>query len=209
MEKSATSARGRLIVLEGIDGTGKTTLSARLAAALRAAGHTVVETREPWTSPAGQELRRVLAAKERTTSGVEELELFHADRAAHVAALVAPALARGDWVVQDRTFWSTAAYQGARGLDVAAILARSAAIAPQPDLTVLLELSPEAALRRITANRAGTSSFEKLDDLRAVARVYGELAAAHPEFVRLDASPPLETVASELLAACSRRLGAP
>ncbi|MBM4015568.1 MAG: dTMP kinase [Planctomycetes bacterium] len=209
METPATATRGRLIVLEGIDGTGKTTLSARLAAALRDAGRRVVETREPWTSPAGQELRRVLAAKERTTTGTQELELFHADRAAHVAAVVAPALARGDWVVQDRTFWSTAAYQGARGIDVAAILARSAAIAPMPDLTVLLQLSPEAALERIAANRAGTSSFEKLGDLRAVAKVYGELAAAHPEFERIDAAAPLEQVTRELFAACRRRLGAP
>jgi dTMP kinase len=209
MEQNDSEGRGRLIVLEGIDGTGKTTLSARLAAALRAASRRVVETREPWTSPAGLELRRVLAAKERATTGEEELELFHADRAAHVAAVVAPALARGDFVVQDRTFWSTAAYQGARGLDVAAILARSAAIAPMPDLTVLLELPPESALQRIAASRSAASSFEKLDDLRAVAKVYGELAAAHPEFVRLDASRPLPEVERRLLAACRDRLGAP
>src|SRR5688572_8190432 len=170
MAPERPTPRGRLIVLEGIDGTGKTTLAARLAGALRGAGKTVVETREPWTSPAGQELRRVLAAKERTTSGEQELELFHADRAAHVAAVVAPALARGDWVVQDRTYWSTAAYQGARGIAVARILERSRAIAPTPDLTVLLELTPERALERIAANRATASSFERLEDLRAVAR---------------------------------------
>lgn len=209
MSPATTPPRGRLIVLEGIDGTGKTTLCARLAAALRESGRTVVETREPWTSPAGQELRRVLAAKERTTSGAQELELFHADRAAHVAAVVEPALARGDWVVQDRTYWSTAAYQGARGLEVAAILARSRAIAPTPDLTVLLELSPEAALTRIQANRAGTSSFEKLDDLRAVANVYRELAAAEPAIARVPADRPLEAVDQQVRALCRSRLGAP
>ncbi|MSR47243.1 MAG: dTMP kinase [Planctomycetes bacterium] len=209
MDRGNRTPRGRLIVLEGIDGTGKTTLCARLASALRAAGRVVVETREPWTSPAGQELRRVLAARERTTSGAEELELFHADRAAHVTAVVEPALARGDWVVQDRTYWSTAAYQGARGLPIAEILARSCAIAPTPDLTVLLELSPEQALARINASRAATSSFEKLEDLRAVARVYDELARAEPSIARLAADRPLEQVARELLALCRKRLGAP
>ncbi len=206
---TAAPPRGRLIVLEGIDGTGKTTLCARLAAALREGGREVVETREPWTSPAGIELRRLLAAKERTTSGEQELELFHADRAAHVAERVAPALARGAWVVQDRTYWSTAAYQGARGVPVTAILARSRAIAPTPDLTVLLELTPELALARIAANRASVSSFEKLEDLRAVARVYDELARGEPTIARLSAAVPLAAVERELLALCRARLGAP
>jgi len=209
MPPERPTPRGRLIVLEGIDGTGKTTLAARLAAALRDAGKRVVETREPWTSRAGMELRRVLAAKERTTSGEQELELFHADRAEHVAAVVAPALARGDWVVQDRTYWSTAAYQGARGIAVARILERSRAIAPAPDLTVLLELSPERALERIAAHRAAASSFERLEDLRAVARVYGELAAAHAEIARLDVDRPLDAVERDLAALCRARLGSP
>ncbi len=209
MNLAKTPGAGRLIVLEGIDGTGKTTLCARLAAALRLEGREVVETREPWHSPAGKALRKLLAAKERTTSGDEELELFHADREAHVRELVAPALARGAWVVQDRTYWSTAAYQGARGVSVAAILKRSRAIAPTPDLTVLLELSPEQALARIHANRAGVSSFEKLDDLRAVARVYAELARTEPSIERIAADRPLETVAHDLLTLCKARLGAP
>ena len=151
----------------------------------------------------------MLAAKERTTSGEQELELFHADRAAHVAAVVAPALARGDWVVQDRTFWSTAAYQGARGIPVTRILERSRAIAPTPDLTVLLELAPERALERIAANRAAASSFERLEDLRAVARVYAELAASHPEFARLPVDRPLAEIERDLAALCRARLGAP
>ncbi len=200
---------GRLIVLEGIDGTGKTTLCVRLAEALRSSNREVVTTREPWTSPPGMELRKLLAAKERTTDGEQELALFHADREQHVAEVVRPALARGAWVVQDRTFWSTAAYQGARGVSVAAILSKSRAIAPLPDLTVLLELTPELALARIAASRATASSFERLEDLRAVARVYAELAAAEPTIARLDASRPLTDVERALFTLCREKLGAP
>ena len=204
---------GRLIVFEGIDGTGKTTLAARLAAALRADGHDagleVVETREPSRSAAGMQLRRLFAQKERTSSGAEELALFHEDRAEHVRFTVQPALARGAWVVQDRTFWSTAAYQGARGVPVAEILAKSRAIAPLPDLTLLLTIEPEQALARIHANRAGATSFEKLADLRDVARVYAELARQQPDFITLDAGRPLDAVMADVLVACRTRLGRP
>ena len=199
----------RLIVLEGIDGTGKTTLAARLAERLRAGGLDVVETREPWTSAAGRRLRELLARPDRRTSGAEELALFHSDRCEHVAQVVRPALARGAWVVQDRTFWSTAAYQGARGVPVAEILARSLAIAPLPDLTILLTLAPERALERIARSRPGASSFERLEDLRAVARVYAELAAGERSIVAIDADRPLDEVAVAVVDACRARLGEP
>jgi dTMP kinase len=198
-----------LIVLEGIDGSGKSTLAPRLAARLRAGGLDVVETREPWTSEAGKELRRLLAQRERTSTAQQELDLFHADRAEHVAAVVRPALARGAWIVQDRTFWSTAAYQGARGIPAREIVARSLAIAPKPDLTLLLALSPERALERIVRGRPTTSSFEKLEDLRAVARVYDELAATEPSIVKVDADHGLDAVEAELVALCRTRLRAP
>ncbi len=205
----AKSDAARLIVLEGIDGTGKTTLAASLARRLRAAGLEVVETREPSSSQAGKKLRQLLAAKERTTSGAQELELFHADRADHVARIVRPALQRGAWVVQDRSFWSTAAYQGARGVRVDEILARSLSIAPKPDLTLLLELAPERALERIGRSRAAASSFERLADLRAVARIYAELAAREPSIMRVSADRPLEAVEADVAEICRARLGEP
>lgn len=209
MAATGDVVRGKLIVFEGIDGTGKTTVAAALAERLRAAGLAVVTTREPWTSVHGVALRKLLAAAERTTRGDEELALFHADRAEHVAQVVAPALARGDWVVQDRTYWSTAAYQGARGVPVAEILARSAAIAPKPDLTLLLQLAPERALARIEANRAAKSSFERLDDLRAVDRVYRALAAGESTIAPIDVDRPLAAVIAEVERTCRARLGRP
>jgi dTMP kinase len=200
---------GKLIVFEGIDGTGKTTLAARLAGRLRAGGLEVVETREPWTSRHGDELRRLLAAKERTSTREQELLLFEQDRADHVRQLVAPALARGAWVVQDRTFWSTAAYQATAATPAAAIVARNRKFAPLPDLTLLLLLEPGRALERIARGRAATSSFERLEDLRAVDRVYRELAAREGSLVTVDADRPLETVAADVERICRERLGRP
>ena len=112
-------ARGRLITFEGGDGAGKSTQAAVLAERLRATGVEVVATHEPGGTPLGQEIRRLLV----TPGGdppvpLAELLLYLADRAQHVARVVAPALARGAWVVCDRFVDSTIAYQGAgRGLD--------------------------------------------------------------------------------------------
>ncbi len=198
-----------LIVLEGIDGTGKTTLSRFLAEALRNAGQSVVETREPGDSAAGQELRRLLAQKDRSSTAAEELSLFEEDRREHVQRVVTPALSRGDWVVQDRTFYSTAAYQGARGLDPHEILRRNRALAPEPNLTLLLLLSPEKALERIHANRESASSFEKLENLREVDRIYRLLAQDSPSAWELDVDRPLEEVQSDVLRGCRERLGKP
>lgn len=200
---------GRLIVFEGIDGTGKTTLAARLATRLRAAGLEVIETREPWSSPHGDELRRLLAATDRTWSRDHELDLFEKDRAAHVAAVVAPALKRGAWVVQDRTFWSTAAYQASAAFPPAAIVARSRKFAPLPDLTLLLTIEPEQALERIGRSRAATSSFERLESLRSVDRIYRELATGESTIVTIDAARPLESVAADVERICRERLGRP
>jgi dTMP kinase len=199
----------RLIAFEGIDGTGKSTLARRLAARLRDAGLEVVETSEPSQSSAGMKLREIFAQRDRTTTGEEELALFHEDRAEHVQKVVRPALARGAWVVQDRTFWSTAAYQGARGVPVVEILARSLRIAPKPDVTLLLTLAPDRALARITQGRERATSFEKLEDLRQVAGVYAGLAAREPSIVTIDADRPVDQVEESVVSECRLRLGQP
>jgi dTMP kinase len=206
-----------LIVFEGIDGTGKTTLAKRLAEALRAHGTEVVETREPWTSRHGKELARLLAQKERTSTREQEVELFHADRAEHVAQVVRPALARGAWVVQDRTFWSTAAYQGRPRADATdkspltldAIVARSLEIAPKPDLTLLLLLTPEQALARIAKGRVAPTSFEKLVTLQAVDCNYRHLARGESSIVSIEADRPVDAVWQEVERTCRKKVGKP
>lgn len=158
-----------LVVFEGIDGSGKTTLSKASAEAIRASGRRVVWTREPTDGPYGARLRQAAARGERFAPR-EELELFMADRAQHVTDVVRPALDRGDHVVQDRSFYSTAAYQGARGLDRDAILERGRSVAPEPDLLFVLDLPVEDALARVAERGAVRDAFEHeraLQDVRA------------------------------------------
>ena len=189
-------ARGRLVVIEGIDGGGKTTLQHALAAALREDGHEVVETKEPTNGPIGQEIRRIAAEGRDRISPEDEFSLFHEDRRAHVAEIVRPALARGAVVVQDRSYHSSVAYQGQRGLDRAALLEMSREIAPSPDVLLIVDVPAESALTRIRASRGlETDGFEVLEDLRAIRDVFLGFSGA----VVLDGlAPPAEVLAFAL-----------
>jgi dTMP kinase len=190
---------GALIVLEGIDGSGKTTQQGALARALRARGHDVLETREPSDGAWGARIRAMARSDERVPPE-EELRWFVEDRREHVAAEIAPALARGSTVVCDRYFLSTVAYQGARGLDWEAILTESERAFPVPDRALVFELSPDAALARVRA-RGGTPepAFERLSYLRRVAAIFAALE--RPYIRRIDASGAEDVVHAASLAA--------
>lgn len=149
---------GFLVVFEGIDGSGKSTLAARVARTLRTHGETVVETREPTDGPFGTRVR------EASRSGVElspeeEFECFHEDRKAHVASVVRPALERGAWVIQDRSYFSTVAYQAQRGLSPEWLMAKSQEVAPRPDVLIVVDVPVDEALARIRA-RGRPDGFE-------------------------------------------------
>jgi dTMP kinase len=139
--------RGALVALEGLDGCGKT-YAARADRGRRCAarGRDVVPTREPSDGPIGREIRE-LARKWRSRAAERELALFTDDRREHVALVIAPALAAGRWVLTDRYFLSTVAYQGARGLDWRAILASSEAEFPGAGCALVFELPPAEASR--------------------------------------------------------------
>ena len=142
--------RGRFLVMEGIDGCGKTTQMQRLAewlpsSGLMPAGAQLVQTREPGGTPLGQALRQLLLhPPEAVAPGpVAELLLYAADRAQHVDQVIRPALERGDWVLSDRFAGSTLAYQGyGRELNRELIvqLEQIATTGLQPDATFLLDL---------------------------------------------------------------------
>ena len=150
--------RGRFLVLEGIDGCGKTTQIEQLrrwlpSSGLMPAGATLLGTREPGGTELGQALRQLLlhppGAAAPCTSA--ELLLYAADRAQHVQERILPALEAGHWVLSDRFSGSTVAYQGyGRGLSLELIeqLSRIACCGLQPDLTLLLELPLQESLRR-------------------------------------------------------------
>lgn len=194
-----------LIAGEGIDGSGKTTQLAHLADWLETRGHAVVRTREPTDGPMGQRIRAMARSGE-TVAPEEELRWFLADREAHVREVVAPALAAGRVVVTDRYTLSSVAYQGARGLDAAEILAESEKRFPLPDLVLLFELAPAEALARIEA-RGGIAepSFEQHPFLERVSAVFATLRCPYLE--RVDARGDPDAIWLRVREAVERRLG--
>lgn len=195
-------ARGRLVVLEGCDGCGKSTQTGRLVRALEARGLEVHATFEPGATELGRALRDLLLGGELAVSPRAEALLMAADRAQHVADVVRPTLDRGAWVVSDRFVGSSLAYQGgARGLGFAAIAAINefATDGLVPDLVVHLA-APVAVL---AARRRGPADrIEREGDafLAAVAAAYDELAAALGWAV-VDASPGPDEVERAVWAA--------
>ena len=146
------SRRGKFITFEGLDGTGKSTQMRKLAAVLRAAGHKVVETREPGGTPTAEKIRKVVL--DSGTAGLApmaEMALMFASRAQHIAEVIAPGLATGAIVLCDRFTDSTEAYQGSgRKLGSVAVreLHRVLCGDLQPDLTILMDSNPQASLNR-------------------------------------------------------------
>lgn len=186
------------VSFEGIDGSGKSTQTALLAASLRAGGREVVQTREPGGTALGERVREVLLA-DGDMAPWAEAALFAAARAQLVAELVRPALERGAAVVCDRYLDSSLAYQGiARGLGLEPVLElnRIATGGLFPDRTFLLLLPPALALER--AGRPGDRiEREGLAFLERVDHAYRELAARFPErVVALDATRGADELAA-------------
>lgn len=179
-------SRGRLVALEGLDGSGKSTQLPHVVAALAIDGRDVLTTREPTDGEWGRKIR-VMAQTGDLIPPDEELRWFMEDRQQHVQQVIAPALEAGTSVVTDRYFLSTVAYQGARGLDWREILRESEERFPLPDLVVLFEVTPEQGLARVRA-RAGTPepAFERVDYLARVAEVFSALEREY--LVRVDGS---------------------
>ena len=179
-------SRPVLVALEGIDGCGKSTQLPHVAAALAAAGHDVVATREPTDGEWGSKIRVMAQTGDRPPAD-EELRWFQEDREAHVQEVIAPALADGKSVVTDRYYLSTVAYQGARDLDWRAILRESESRFPKPDLALLFEVAPSLGLQRVE-QRAGTPepAFERLETLTRVAEIFAALPCDY--VVRVDGS---------------------
>lgn len=200
------SASARFIVLDGGDATGKSTQVERLAARLREHGVDVVTSFEPGATPLGRQLRSLLLHGEEAVDPIAEALLMAADRAQHVAEVVRPTLARGAWLVCDRFVPSSLAYQGVgRGLGVAEVeqLNQLATAGIEPDLVVVLDLSPEAARHRLGAER---DRLEGEDDSFALAvhEAYRDLARAR-DWVLVDADRPPDEVADAIWAiVCDR-----
>lgn len=193
MQILSIPASGRLITLEGGEGTGKSTQAARLAARLRAAGARVLETREPGGTDLGEAVRRLV--KQAWPAGMcseAELFLMAAGRAQLMRERLLPHLASGGVVVCDRFADSTTVYQGrVRGLDPATVAAVNALATAgrRPDLTLLLDLPAETGLTRASRRpaEAGGDRFEaeSLAFHQAVRDGYLAIARQEPDRVRV------------------------
>jgi dTMP kinase len=190
--------RGYLIALEGVDGAGKTTQAMSLAAILARFGRRVLFTREPTFGPEGLRLREYLTGGQRHLSPAEELALFQSDRREHVTRTIQPALEQSWVVITDRYYYSSAAYQGALGLDPREILADSEGFAPRPDLVVILTLPLDQAVARCLEGRDEALQVSEVPAyLEKVAALYDTFQGPHLR--RLDGSPPAYEVQKKLL----------
>lgn len=211
--------RGLFITLEGIDGCGKTTQSQLLARSLKARGLEVVLTRQPGGTQVGERVRDILLAN--TSVGLvplAEMLLYAADRAQHVTELIKPSLEAGRIVISDRYTDSTVAFQGyGRGLDLEVIneLNRLATSGLNPDLTILLSVTPEAARARFDSRHSkddthkGMTRFEEesLDFHERVRAGYEKLVKDYPERIQVvDASGTREETQEKLIAVVMSRI---
>jgi dTMP kinase len=184
------------VVLEGGDGSGKSTQARLLAAWLRARGCTVLETFEPGAGRVGAVLRDVLLHGPEPVTPIAEALLMAADRAQHVATEIEPALVRGDWVVCDRYVPSSLVYQGVvrgLGVDVVEHLSEVATAGLAPDLVLLLDVSDAVADARRTS---ASDRMEREGGAfhASVRSAYRDLAPAHG-WVVLDAAGDVDAVA--------------
>ena len=198
---------GRFISLEGGEGAGKSTQVARLAEALQARGLDVVVTREPGGSEGAEMIRELLLGGDVARwSAHSEALLFAAARADHVEKRIRPAVEAGAWVICDRFLDSTRAYQGAQGIDDAAILALHAfgSRGLLPDRTLVLTIDHVEGGRRADARDAGARDrfAQRGPEFHAeVAQCFRRIAENEPDRVRLvDAGATPEVVTERLLA---------
>ena len=202
--------RGAFIVVEGIDGSGKSTMVSHVANELRNRGRQVLRTREPGGTSISEQIRGVLLdAKNFAMVPFTELFLYMASRAQLVDEVIRPSLAKGVDVVCDRYYYSTAAYQGAAGkvgIDTVIAVAEKIAKFQKPDVVVLLDLDPQLARSRdgIRNDRVENKGLEYQKKVRA-----GFLKLARRDRKRvkvIDASRPAEQVFADVMKAVNRAL---
>ena len=196
----------RFISFEGIDGSGKSTQAKRFAAHLEAAGRPVLLTREPGGSAGAEEIRQLLLTgdPDRWSAETETL-LFTAARRDHLEKTIEPALAAGKTVVCDRFADSTRVYQGATRGDLRAMVdaLHALMIGREPDLTFIIDMDPEVALKRGLARRSGEDRFEEMGLAFQETLRHGFLALAHANpgrCVVIDGNRTPEQIASEIAA---------
>ncbi|MGB9004638.1 MAG: dTMP kinase [Candidatus Aminicenantales bacterium] len=187
--------KGLLIVLEGIDGSGKTTQARLLAGALRRAGLEALSFREPTRGRWGREIRKK-ARRPDSLTPEEELTLFLKDREEDVARNILPSLRRKKAVILDRYYFSTIAYQGAKGLSRERIRRLNEKFAPRPDLVFVLDVDPARGLGRIEGRPKKEPLFERENYLARVRRIFRTFLGRR--FIHLDGTRDKKELADSI-----------
>lgn len=212
MDAASANSPGRFITLEGGEGAGKSTQIQVVKDYLEARGIEVIVTREPGGTSVGQEIRNLLVSGDKDKwSPLSETLLILADRAAHLERVIRPALADGKYVVCDRFFDSTRAYQGIAGglgLEVIHNLQQPVLGTTLPDVTLLLDIDPEKGLSR-AQERGGDLRFESktLAYHQTLRQAFLDFAKQEPErMVVIDADRDIDAVSADIITALGERL---
>ncbi|MFW5648042.1 MAG: dTMP kinase [Candidatus Alkaliphilus sp. MAG34] len=196
--------KGIFITLEGLDGSGKSTQALYIKDFLEERGYEVLLTREPGGTEIGEKIRQILLDKKnKEMSAITEALLYAASRAQHVEQVIVPALEDGKIVLCDRFIDSSIAYQGKGrelGLEAVMDINKFATCGLVPDITILLDMDPEASLNRIkTVKGTDRLEQEKLDFHRRVYEGYRDLANMYPDRIRvIDANKTVGEIGREI-----------
>ncbi len=194
--------RGKLIVVEGIDGAGKTTIAKYLANTLISKGFKAIYTREPYHP----QIIKLLENKGKELGAIMEALLLAADRYLHIQEVIKPHLEVGYYVICDRYYYSSLAYQTARGADINWIRTINFFII-RPDVSIYLDVNPEVGLSRLSKNSERRLRYlEDIELLRKVRSNYLNLVRKE-ELIYVNAEKPLSEVKADVVSIIKRKLG--
>jgi dTMP kinase len=187
--------KGVLIVFEGIDGSGKSTQAEILLKRLREEGVDAVYFREPSKGKWGRKIKKKALHPDSLTAE-QELDLFLKDRRENVAKNLKPALRKKRVVILDRYYYSTIAYQGAKGIDEKLIRRLNEEFAVEPDLVFILDIDPHKGLERIKNRKKKDRLFEREDYLAEVSEIFRSFKGE--KFIHLDALKSKKEISQEI-----------
>ena len=187
--------KGLFVLIEGLDGAGKSTQAQKLVDRLCGAGCDALYLKEPTNGPWGQKIRQIAVNGRDGITREEELSYFLNDREEDSRLNIIPALTAGKIVVMDRYIPSNMAYQGALGFDVKVIAEKNRHF-PQPDITFFLDIRPEDGLKRVDDRGGANIGFEKIDFLKEVYRIFN--GPGFEKMIRIDAKRGVGEISDQI-----------